>query len=416
VLGYALRELGRRWPRTVGNVLGYALTVAMVASVLSVANPYVTRQVNLLERVGTHLAAYVPDPAYNASKGFGPIADGKYTSLMRKDVLRQVRSIPGVADVAPYLLFHEDSVLHPCCENPKTVERHLVGVLPLRIGASRTIGGLDLDHLATATTVCGPDEIIRGRYLTPRDDTSVVVEEAYAVAMGLDVGDTIAAFSRRFKVVGIANTYIRPGKATMYAPIEVVRQILASSRCVRTEAGDLNIVLVEVGEARDMEEVQKAVQGLLREASVLSYNCYVPARNAVRILSMAAWIAAFVLGLAGILFAARLQYASVVARAREIGILKAIGWPDAFVTRQLLLESLFHALAGAVLGGLLAFPVTGLLPVPGLGPEIEAAGPALAGWAVALGILLALVGGLSSGVLSARRACKASPAEALRRD
>jgi len=414
LLSFALRELWRRKFRTAGNILGYAIAVAVITAVVSVAKPYVGRTVNLLLKTGTHLAAYSVDRDYDQNKGFGPVADGQYTLMMHEPELEKLRQIPGVEDVAPYLLYHEDSRVHSREPPPRDGKPPGEASRPPK-GENLTIGGLDIHHIATGTAVCGPGEIIEGRYLTDKDKDAVILEEAFAKAKKLKVGDTLKAFGLELRVVGIANTFIRPGKANMYAPISLVRQIMVTARCIKEDAGDLNIALVEVKDARDVERVQKAVHDTLLNTTVLSYNCFVPARQAVAITYRTAWIITVILVVFVTLFAAKSQLSSVSERTREIGLLKAIGWPSSFVMRQIMLESIIQALVGAVVGYVMAYPVASALPPPA-GPAGSAPyGTLLVPWAVLLGGVLALAGGIVAGIFPARKASRLSPAEALRR-
>lgn len=395
VLRYAWKELSRRRIRTLIGVFGYAVAVAAVVTVASVAKPRIQNQANLLLTVGTHLVGFIPDPAYPRDKAFGPCAQGVYTAMMRAETLRRIQEIRGVKAAAPYILFQKQS---------------------LRDNTTVTLGGLDLGNVATEINACPPGDVIQGRYLGPGDTNAVLLEESYAAAARRGVGDTIEAFGRTFQVAGIVNTNIRAARASLYAPISVVREILVESRCVTAEVGDFNVALVEVADARRMEDVRRSLANLLANASIVSFNCYAPARDAVAATNTAAWVVAAVIALFVTLFAARTQWASVVERKRDIGILKAVGWPSGWVTRQILAESVLQSLAGGVLGCLISFLVILLVPSSG-GPAVPAAGsePIVLGWAVLAGIALALIGGVLAGLLPALRAYKLTPSDALRR-
>jgi putative ABC transport system permease protein len=104
----------------------------------------------------------------------------------------------------------------------------------------------------------------------------------------------------------------------------------------------------------------------------------------------------------------------VVERTREIGILKAIGWTDSDITKQVFLESLLQGLAGGVIGVGFGYLVTFFIPQLGLLPMqnlVLAISPLL----VILGLTTSLSGGIITGVFPAWRAAKLQPAEALRR-
>ena len=87
---------------------------------------------------------------------------------------------------------------------------------------------------------------------------------------------------------------------------------------------------------------------------ISSYACYRPAERVMGInedafRALGAGIAAFIL-----LMVMRSQIAAVMERRREIGMLKAIGWPDKNVVRLLFAETLLQAAAGVAGGCLLA--------------------------------------------------------------
>lgn len=155
--------------------------------------------------------------------------------------------------------------------------------------------------------------------------------------------------------------------------------------------------------------------------------------------------------LAAFLIAGLLTLSSVTKRTRELGTLKALGWPQRLVVRQVTGEALAQGALGGVLGALLG--VGGAALVSAIGPELKAtvsqasqaaAGPALAGpggaggpggfgqGAVRAGseivhldasvdvrlilvaVGLALAGGLFAGAVGSARAARLRPADALR--
>ena len=384
-MGYALKELRRHKARTAANLLGYAAAVAFMVIVMSLSYSYSSAAVGVLKVTGTHFIAFNPDaegccPDQYFGKG-GPCAEGVYTALIDSSRLETIKGLPGVRDAAPYLLF---GMYHG-------------------EGNFLTIGGSDLNSLATTTNVCASADLLQGRYLTPDDVNAVLLEESYArVKNILNVDDTINAFGREFRIVGIVNCGIKPAKADMYAPIEVVQEIvLQYSRCPVDV--DMNVVLVEVADARMQEDVMNSVREVLGNATVSSYACYIPAREVIFILEKAAWAISLILVVAVILLAFKSQLASVVERIREIGILKSLGWSNSNIMRQILIESMVLATVGGMVGCGIAVIVISLL-----------------GWsvhypAIVVGMILALIGGVLAGIFPAWRAGKLQPAEALRR-
>lgn len=395
LLGAAWREVRRRRGRAAACVLGHALAAFAVVAVTLLAGPRLGARADLLHTVGTHLIGFVPDPLYECGRGVGPVAQGVYTAMLRGEDLRRIREIGGVRAAAPYLLFQRQD---------------------LNTHATVSIGGLDLGDPSTPINACSPEDVIAGRYLEAADGEVVLAEESFARSRGLKAGDVLEEFGRRFRVVGLVNTNIRAVKANLYAPLPVVRQVVAEARCVKQEAGDFNVVLVEVEDARRMEEVQEALEKVLAAATVVRFNCYQPAREAAAEGRAAAGGFAGALVLFAALWAGRSQAASVSERRGEIGVLKVLGWPGGRVARQILAESGLQALAGGILGsaGGLAAALLGRGSVV-FGEAVRSPDPALAGGAVLAGLILVLGAGLAGGLWPALRAYRLSPSEALRR-
>jgi putative ABC transport system permease protein len=117
---------------------------------------------------------------------------------------------------------------------------------------------------------------------------------------------------------------------------------------------------------------------------------------------------AFVMGIGAVFGAMNTMYAIVVARTREIGTLRALGFSRRAILTSFLIESTVLALAGGALGCLLAFPMNGFSTGTGqtqsfseiafsfrITPEILLVGM---GFALAMGVL----GGLLPAMRGAR--------------
>jgi putative ABC transport system permease protein len=137
---------------------------------------------------------------------------------------------------------------------------------------------------------------------------------------------------------------------------------------------------------------------------------------------------------AAFLLAALLTLSSVGKRVRELGTLKAIGWRQRLVVRQIVGESLAQGAVGGLLG--IALGVVAALALGAVGPTLTASsttsgslfGVELARSAsrevslsaplspgiLALGLSLALLGGALAGAAGALRAARLRPADAMR--
>ena len=192
----------------------------------------------------------------------------------------------------------------------------------------------------------------------------------------------------------------------------------------------------------DVAQVQKAIEAALPQAQVASSKdvadqisgSLVDASNLSHdlglVLSIIAAVAAFLL-------AALLALSSVGKRVRELGTLKALGWTQRMVVRQIAGESLAQGVLGGIFGIVLGVVV--VLAIDAFGPTLTASSTTGGGnllglgaetartatssvslsapigvTVLAIGFGLALLGGLVAGTAGALRAARLRPADALR--
>ena len=124
-----------------------------------------------------------------------------------------------------------------------------------------------------------------------------------------------------------------------------------------------------------------------------------------------------VLGVAAVLGATNTMLASIGARTREVGILRAIGFREVSILLAFLVEAALIGLVGGLLGCLLVLPLNGLetgtmnwnsFTDTSFAFRVDAP---LLGTAVVIAMLLGILGGL----VPAWRASRLPPVEALRR-
>jgi putative ABC transport system permease protein len=400
LLRAAVREINRRKLRSIASITGYAIGVAFLVIVVTFGQSYNLVAAGALNRIGTHFVVYIP-----ASKicpcqfvEVGPFFKDTYTPTFNLSIVETVKTLPGVADAAPCLMFRLEEL---------------------------TICGVDFDSLATETNAVSSSMLVKGDYSMVNHSGAVLVDSVYAELAKLDVGDDVVAFGRSFNVVGIVNPslYSRPaGIANMYAPLGVVQEI---ARFYGDEYGfgvrDINIILVEISAEGDSEQINAVERSVLetlesyggKAGAIVGYQCGVAARKVVPVTEDSAWAISVVILVSVVVFALRSQSASVVERTKEIGVLKAIGWTDSDVVKQVFLESLLQGVVGGFLGLGVGYLITILIPRFGLVPTqnlVLTVSPFL----VVIGLLLSIGGGTLAGIIPAWRAAKLQPAEALR--
>ncbi len=295
-----------------------------------------------------------------------------------------------------------------------------------------TIGGVDPSSptMGVVTTA----QVTKGRFLSPSGGKEALVATSYAAKHSLKVGSTLNLNGTKFTIVGVVSPPLGGQSADVYLPLDQL-QTLASQK------NQANVILVRADSSSDVSRVKQEIEQALPEAQVASSKdvadtisgSLVDASNLSHNLGLALSIVAAV---AAFLLAALLALSSVGKRVRELGTLKALGWTQRMVVRQIAGESLAQGILGGLFG--IALGVVVALAVDAFGPSLTASsttggdllglgastartatktvsltapvGPTV----LAIGFLLALLGGLIAGTAGALRAARLRPADALR--
>jgi putative ABC transport system permease protein len=211
----------------------------------------------------------------------------------------------------------------------------------------------------------------------------------------------------------VVNPGIRPAKADVYMHFDEAEKVI-SRRTVVPLKNEMNIVLVEVKSSKLQKEAMKEVQSVIPDLVISSYACWKPAATVMGMNEKSVWLLAILLCLATVSLALRSQWASVIERRRDIGIMKAIGWTNRVVVEQILTESMLQALIGGVAGCIIALLILLLIPAQYILGGTESMVVALSPLVFVSGLALSLLGGAIAGILPARYAANQSPADALR--
>jgi ABC-type lipoprotein release transport system permease subunit len=296
-----------------------------------------------------------------------------------------------------------------------------------------TIGGVDQTHptMGVVTTA----QVTKGRFLGPAGGHEALVATSYAAKNTLKVGSKLDLNGTSFTVVGLVSPPLGGQSADVYLPLKQL-QTLAN------EPNLANVILVHATSSSQVAQVKSEIQQLDPQADVASSKdvadqisgSLVSASNLSHDLGLALSVIAAV---AAFLLAALLALSSVGKRVRELGTLKALGWTQRMVVRQVAGESLATGIIGGIFG--IALGVVIALLVDAFGPTLEASsttgtsnafglGVSTARTAtkavsltapvgitvLAIGFGLALLGGLIAGTAGALRAARLRPADALR--
>jgi putative ABC transport system permease protein len=475
---YLLAEVRRRPGRTALTALGLAVGVSLVVIVGALSRGLDDAQEAVLEPltgVGTDLSVSRPLAVPERGSGgvgpagpFGDLSDREQRRLERENKnalsfdladlgepgkdfsvdrflatelsfptseVTEIRRLEAVEDAAASLTVnavHIEGTV-PKASTPGGAALH-GGDFDV---ASVTVSGVDVRKPGLAMVT--PDQIASGRYLSRSPERArgeAVLDVGYARQNGLGIGDELRAAGAVFEVVGLASSPL--GGAASDALVELGRLQRLSDRedranriQVRADSADaVGGVAARISRELEGAEVVTAadladrVGGSLTDADALSSKLGTA-------LAVVALLAAF-------LIATLLTLSGIQKRIRELGTLKALGWRQFLVIRQVTGEALLQGVLGGLLGA--AIGVGGAAVIDAVGPTLEASvdaqssggfdpfgqGDVAAGSAdvvlgapldaglLILAIGLAVLGGLVAGAAGALRAARLRPAEALR--
>ena len=304
-----------------------------------------------------------------------------------------------------------------------------------------------IDETKPALAAIGADQITSGRTLRSGSAREAVLNVSYARRNGITVGETIKLKDKAFTVVGLARSPLGGQSSDAYVK-------LAQLQAISDRKGRVNSAQVRARSTEDVAAVEKRINATLSGASVTTASDLADRVGGsladAKSLSGKLGTALTIVGLAAaFLIASLLTLSSVTKRIRELGTLKAIGWPGRHVVRQVTGESVAQGALGGIFGALIgiggAALVTALAPDArgdrgragrrrgrarhprpgggafGLGQAAITSGtetisleaPVDLGL-IALAVGLALLGGLIAGSVGGLRASRLRPADALR--
>ncbi|MFS4504802.1 ABC transporter permease [Clavibacter sp. Sh2141] len=488
---YLRRELTQRRKQTVIIAIGMALAIALVIVVDAVSGGVRAAQSQVLSSVyGVGTDITVTQAAEPPTEGSGPGQDfqfgaedgttsdgstdvstarlvaGRGTSTFDAASVDTVAGLDGVSAAAGTLTLTNTSFSGRIPGQGGTGTDGATGGAAPGAGATPPTGGADgaggsafsVDSFGVTGVDPGADAVgpltattlVDGRALTADDAGSdvVVLDETYATGTDLAVGGTLAIAGTDFEIIGIVAPTGSDAEtaSNTYIPLDVAQTLAGLD-------GQISTVSVTAASSTDIPAVKAAIEGALPDATVSTQEDLASSVSgslstaSSLIASLGTWLSLLVLA-AAFAIAILLTVSGVSRRTREFGTLKAIGWSDRRIVRQVAGESLVQGLIGGALGvvmGLGATLVVNLIAPtlsagsaaattggPGGGMPGGGAGGGFGGQQAAaattdvvlqapvtVGVILVAVGlsvlgGLLAGAFGGWRAARLRPAEALR--
>ncbi len=339
---YVLKELRHHHNRTLVNILGIGIGIALFVSINAVNAAY-QKAVSLpFKNLGADVV--VQRPEKRAVDSGQPPASMRgirlpfSNQLLPSRDLEKLKTIEGVDSMASSLLLWEFDK-----------------------GGFRTIMGVDL-----AQPSLGPVKVKEwlkeGRF--PQKEEEVVLEKHYAKFQHKKIGDAMEINGRPFSVVGLLE--IKEGSqiasSNIYLPLQDAQSLLGG------ESSGVNIVYLRLKNPSLLGQVKTSIARQLDGVSVASSDSSLELMGGVSKISDQFSLIVSIIALGGAVFLiVKAMLSNLVERSREIGILKAVGWTERDVQKQLMGEVFLQSLAGGVLGVLMGYffsYLLGFLSIP----------------------------------------------------
>jgi putative ABC transport system permease protein len=406
---YVIKELRHRSNRTLVNVFGIAVGIALFVSISAVSAAYKDAARQPFKNIGADLIVQraqkqqsLPD---NKTKSMRGIRLPFSNQLFNAQDLQSLQQIEGIDAIAHALLLWEFA------------EKGF-----------RTIMGVDIGQPSLGAGRV-QNWLKQGRF--PEKPGEIALEKHFAKFHKTGLEDTLQIGGYTFTITGIIE--IKEGTqvsaANIYMPLASARILLAQ----QPEA--INLIYLRLNDPSMLNPIKSQLATQIKGASISSSDSFLELMGGVSMISERFSLIASIAGLLGaVVLIMKTMIGNLVERSHEIGILKAVGWTQQEIQKQLTAEAFVQTLAGGGLGILVGYFISFLLgflsitipvpwelnPVPTMAKHAQAASQivrlpvsvslSLAATAMGLSVIIGCV----IGYVTARRTSKMKPVDILR--
>jgi putative ABC transport system permease protein len=379
----ALKNLLRRRGRTILTILGVAIAIAVLFSLLSFNSGYEKQLSGELDSLGINMLAVPKGCPYEAASLV--IHGGVIPKYLSNSDVEEAKKIDGIEVASPMLLqqFYKD-------------------------GQPHVVYGVMMNDISRLK----PWWKVEGRFFSDTEDNVMVVGRNLAENEKLKVGDVLpfGPDGIPFTIVGILERTDTQDDDFHFLPLPVAQRIFDKPDQITT-------IAIRINDISKISEISKELESIPDIQVVTMTQVMGTIMNLVgsaRTLIISVIIIAIVISAVGIM---NTLLMSVNERTREFGMMKAIGASGLDIGRLVLIETLFITVIGGIIGLLFATLgsslieafVKGIIPYSPAG-RLMAPEPGLIG----LCLLFSVVIGFVCGIYPAIRSSRLTPMEAIR--
>lgn len=248
--------------------------------------------------------------------------------------------------------------------------------------------------------------IKEGTLFSDGDAKEVIAGKVVADNKNVSVGDDLQIGGETFKVVGIFESGNSNQDMSYFMTLNNLQTLV-------DDEGNISSVFVKVDPSVDAEDVGNSLENKYGDniTVITSLSDLSMAKSMIDMLNGVSFgisLLAIVIGGIGII---NTMLMSVLERTREIGVLKAVGWPDRKILLMIICESIVLTVTAAIAGTIL-----GIIGVE-LFMQLNILGGMTAIFTaetIVEAFIIAIIVGVIGGIFPAIKATKLPPTEALR--
>jgi putative ABC transport system permease protein len=383
IAGIGIRSIPERWATSLVIVVGLAGVVAVFTALLAMATGFEST----LKATGRSDAALILRGG----------SDAELNSAFDRDSTDLIKEEPGIAAGADG---------KPLASAELVVIAELVRKDDVRNGANITVRGVEPDAFVLRPQL----KIIAGRNFTPGLRELIVGQGVLQQFQGARIEDLVRMRGSEWKVVGV----FASGDAhdsEMWTDVNVARSIYGrkgSSSVLAALDGPDGLQRLKAAIAAE----PRLTMDVMREQDYFSGQT----KQFRQTIGFLAAVVTVIMALGAVFAALNSMYAAVAARGKEIATLRAIGFGGLPVVVSVMIEALLLALAGGVLGAVIAYLLFNNFTVSTLGQNFTQVvfNFKVTAALVARGLIIAVAVGMIGGFLPALRAARLPVTTSLR--